>query len=207
MQYSWNHLHLPEPIPQPSIIPDRDLAACVLDGNENAFAELHTRYQKVVVHIVRRYFQRGDEVEEMVQLIFIKVWTGIHHFRGEHAQSFAAWIVRVATNSCYDELRRRQRNKEYIISQLSEDENSRLYDLRSVFATEHQIEATTVVRDLLQKLLTGLEPRDRQIFVMLKAENQSIAEIAAVTGWSEVKIKMRIRRSRFLLQRRSRKLI
>lgn len=207
MQYLWNHRTQLEQSQLPASLPDSELAACVLSGNESAFAELHTRYQKLVAHLVRRYFQRGDEVEEIVQLIFIKVWIGMHHFRGEHRQSFAAWIVRVATNSCYDELRRRQRRKENVLSQLSEEENAMRHEPRHASLRENHIEQRAVTRDLLQKLLTGLEPLDRQVFVMLKTERHSIAEIAAATGWSEAKIKMRIRRSRFLLQRRSRKLI
>lgn len=207
MQYLWNHRTQLEPSQLPASLPDSDLAASVLSGNESAFTELHTRHQKLVAHLVRRYFQRGDEVEEMVQLIFIKVWIGIHHFRGEHQQSFAAWIVRVARNSCYDELRRRQRRKESVLSQLSETENASRHELRPASLRENHIEQKAVTRDLLQKLLTGLEPLDRQVFVLLKTEHHSIAEIAAATGWSEAKIKMRIRRSRSIMQRRSRKLI
>lgn len=190
----------------PRRLTDNELAAHALDGNENAFAELHTRYQNLVAQMVRGYFQRRDEVEELVQQIFIKVWQGMHHFRGAHAQSFTAWIVQVTRHSCCDELRRRQRNKESVLSQLSVDESSALWEQRPL-RHENKIEQTAVSRDLLQKLLTELEPCDRQVFVMLKAEDHSIAEIAATTGWSEAKIKMRIRRSRLLLQRRSRKLI
>jgi RNA polymerase sigma-70 factor (ECF subfamily) len=192
---------------QLAILTDSELTTLVLAGSESAFAELYSRYQKLVAHIVRRYFQHGDEVEEMVQLIFIEVWVGLSNFRGENVKSFPAWVGRVATNSCYDTLRRRQRSKECTLSQLSEDEAMTLHERRPAVSTGNQIEQATVSHDLLQKLLLGLEPCDRQVFVMLKAEDHSIAEIAAVTGWSEAKIKMRIRRSRSILQRRSRKLI
>ena len=110
-------------------------------------------------------------------------------------------------HSCCDELRRRQRNKESALSQISADESATLLAQYPATAHENHIEQTTVSRDLLQKLLTKLAPSDRQVFVMLKAEDHSIAKIAAVMGWSEAKIKMRVRRTRFLLQRHSRKLI
>jgi RNA polymerase sigma-70 factor (ECF subfamily) len=190
-----------------SNLSDEDLIAFVARGDDTAFAELYARYQKRVAHLVRRHFQRVDEVEEMVQLIFIEVWTSIHKFRGDSAYAFAAWLARLATNTCYDELRRQQRSRESVWSQLGDDETRDWHEARPAFSCEQQIEHTAVARDLLDKLLTSLEPSDRQVFVMLKAQEHSIADIALVTGWSEAKIKMRIRRSRSILQRRSRKLI
>ncbi|MBL8205697.1 MAG: RNA polymerase sigma factor [Blastocatellia bacterium] len=186
---------------------DDDLIVFVARGDDTAFAELYARYQKRVAYIVRRHFQRADEVEELVQLIFIEVWTSIHKFRGESTSAFAAWLARLATNTCYDELRRQHRNRESVMSQFGDDDDSDWCESRPAFSCEQHIEHLTVARDLLDKLLVSLEPPDRQVFVMLKAQDHSIAEISLVTGWSEAKIKMRIRRSRSILQRRSRKLI
>lgn len=190
-----------------SNLSDEDLIAFVSRGDDTAFAELYARYQKRVAYLVRRHFQRADEVEEMIQLIFIEVWTSIHKFRGDSAQAFTAWLVRLATNTCYDELRRQQRNRESVLSQLGPEETADEHNTYPDFSCDQQIEHITVTRDLLNKLLTSLEPSDRQVFMMLKAQEHSIADIALLTGWSEAKIKMRIRRSRSIMQRRSRKLI
>jgi DNA-directed RNA polymerase specialized sigma24 family protein len=62
------------------------------------------------------------------------------------------------------------------------------------------------VRNLADALLTTLEPVDRRVFVMLKAEEFSIAEIAEIVGWTETKVKMRVHRAKSILRRKLKRL-
>ncbi len=186
---------------------DDDLAGSAARGNEQAFAELVGRHRRMIFRVVRRFFERREDIEEVAHLSFIEAWFGIGSYRGGGAHSFAAWLARIATTSCYDELRRRQRRPESIISQLSEGEAVFLFEQKSAGETGGEVEASLISRDLAEKLLDALEPEDRKVFVMLKSENYSVAEIARNIGWTETKVKMRVHRSRSILQRRSRRLV
>lgn len=137
----------------------------------------------------------------------IKAWFAIGSYRGGGAHSFAAWLARIATNSCYDELRRRRRRPEDAFSQLGDGETIFLFEREPAGATESKVEARLISRDLANKLLNSLEPDDRKVFVMLKSENYSVAEIARKVGWTETKVKNRVHRSRSILRRRSRRLV
>lgn len=188
------------PLPEPC--PDDDLVAQAAKGEEHAFAELIERHRGLVVRIARRYFNRPEDVEEIVHLSFVSAWFAISGYRGGSPHSFLAWLSRIATNSCYDELRKRKRRREDIFSQLSEPETDYLFE-QTVAEEDSGAEERLINHDLTGKLLGLLAPEDRRIFVLLKTENFSIAEIAQNIGWTESKVKMRIHRSRSILQRYS----
>jgi RNA polymerase sigma-70 factor (ECF subfamily) len=186
---------------------DDELATSAASGNEAAFADLIARHRRMVFRVVRRFFQCHDDLEEIAHLSIVEAWFAIGAYRGGAAHSFAAWLARIATNSCYDELRRRQRRRECVISQLDDGETVLLFAQNATEGAGDEVEARLISRDLAGKLLDLLEPEDRKVFVMLKSENYSVAEIAADVGWTETKVKMRVHRSRSMLQRRSRRLM
>lgn len=186
---------------------DDELAASAASGDEAAFADLIARHRRMVFRVVRRFFQRRDDLEEIAHLSIVAAWFAIGAYRGGAVHSFAAWLARIATNSCYDELRRRQRRRESVISQLDDGETILLFAQNTKEGAGDEVEARLISRDLAGKLLDSLEPEDRRVFVMLKSENYSVAEIAADVGWTETKVKMRVHRSRSILQRRSRRLM
>lgn len=186
---------------------DDELVIYASGGSEAAFAELLVRHRRMVARVVGRYFHKQDEVEELVQISFIEAWVAISSYRGRGPHSFAAWLARIAINSCYDELRRRRRNREDIISQIGEtDDHSWAEQLAAHLVSEKE-ERNAIARNLADKLLTMLEPTDRLVFVLLKAEDFSIAEIAQIVGWSEAKVKMRVYRAKSILRRKLRRLV
>ena len=186
---------------------DDELVGSAARGNEQAFAELVGRHRGMIFRVVRRFFERSEDIEEIAHLSFVEAWFAISSYRGGGAHSFAAWLARIATNSCYDELRRRRRRPENVFSQLSDNETIFLFERISAGEAGDEVEARLILRDLADKLLNALEPDDRKVFVMLKSENYSVAEIARNIGWTETKVKMRVHRSRSILQRRSRRLM
>jgi RNA polymerase sigma-70 factor (ECF subfamily) len=186
---------------------DDELVGSAVRGNEQAFAELVGRHRGMTFRVVRRFFQRREDIEEIAHVSFMQAWFAIGSYRGGGAHSFAAWLARITTNSCYDELRRRRRRPENVFSQLSDGEMIFLFERRADDAADGEVEAKLISRDLADKLLNTLAPDDRKVFVMLKSENYSVAEIASSFGWTEAKVKNRVHRSRSILQRRSRRLV
>ncbi|HYE72750.1 MAG TPA: RNA polymerase sigma factor, partial [Blastocatellia bacterium] len=164
-------------------------------------------YQKLIRQIVRRYFRTEDEIEELTQIISIEAWFEIGNFREQRPQSFAAWLSRIATNTCFDELRRRRRCRENTFSQLSDAETQMLMQQPDGHFTGQGIEDKLIRRDLMERLMTALEPDDRQLFVKLKSEESSVAELAQATGWTQSKVKMRIYNSRLMLRRKLKRLV
>jgi RNA polymerase sigma factor (sigma-70 family) len=183
------------------------VAARVGETDEAAFAELLHRHHHRVARIARRFFSKPDEIEEISQLSFIEAWRAIGSYESRPDASFAAWLTRITINTCYDEWRRRRRSRESAFSDLNEAEAVFLSAQSVAPSLGVRVERELISRDLATKLLAMLDPDDRRVFVLLKAEDHSIAEIALATGWTPAKVKMRVHRTKSLLRRKSRRLI
>ncbi|HEX4948849.1 MAG TPA: sigma-70 family RNA polymerase sigma factor [Blastocatellia bacterium] len=180
---------------------DDALVAAVQAGDETAFAELFTRYKKMVAAIGGRFFARREQIEEMIQTTFYQAYLALGQYQGGQERSFAAWLKRIAVNSCLDELRRLQRRNEHLVSDLSAAEEEDLLGRVQAEWETPGVERSTIARDLAEKLLARLEPEDRLALMLLYEEEYSVAEIGQMLGWSVPKVKGRAFRARQTLQR------
>lgn len=182
-------------------VSDEALIADICSGNEAAFEQLFNRHKVRVSRLAYRFFARREQVEEVIQEAFTRAYFSLPEFRGGHEFSFAAWISRIAVRACYDELRRQRRRSESNLSDLSEDESAYLSRRMRDNPLGGSVEERIISRDLAGKLLARLAPEDRMVLTLLNLKDQSIAEVAALTGWSIGKVKMRALRARNSLRR------
>jgi RNA polymerase sigma-70 factor (ECF subfamily) len=180
---------------------DAELVLEVRAGEESAFEELFRRHRRRVALIASRFFRRREQIEEVVQESFAKAFFALGEFSNRQAESFGAWLARIAFNVCYDELRRLKRRPESSLSELDEDEAARLRARARPGSDARGVESEAVSRELASKLLARLSPEDRLVLVMLEVEGLSTAEIAEVMGWSVSKVKVRAHRARAHLRR------
>ncbi|MBG88170.1 MAG: RNA polymerase subunit sigma-24 [Verrucomicrobiales bacterium] len=168
------------------------LIAAILRGEVEAFEVLIERYQPRIFGNARRYARRTDEVEDIVQEVFIKAYQKLGTFRGE--APFEHWLMRLTTRTCYDFLRRHQKNREHPLAELSEDENDWLERFAASPESAHDEE--DAARQLVSKIIESLNAEDRMVITMQEIEEKSVKEIAQLTGWSESKVKVRAFRAR-----------
>ena len=175
-------------VPEPN---DKDLIAEVLEGSTESFEPLVVKYQSRIFALARRYARREDEVEDIVQTVFLKAYSKLSSYRGD--APFEHWLMRTATYTCYDFLRKHQRNREWNASDLSEEENDWFENIGEESTAETNREAASA---LVNKLLEGLKPEDRHIITLLELEHQTVKEIAELTGLSESNVKVKAHRAR-----------
>src|SRR5918997_555131 len=101
---------------------DAELAALARDGDEAAFEELFCRHRRRVALIAARFFRSHEQIEEVVQESFTKAFFALGEFANTRDASFAAWLARIAFNTCYDELRRQKRRPEGALEELDGEE-------------------------------------------------------------------------------------
>ena len=170
---------------------EKELIAEVLDGHPDSFEPLVVKYQPRVFAIARRYARREDEVEDIVQTVFIKAYSKLNSFRGE--APFEHWLMRMATFTCYDFLRKHQRNREWNATDLSSEENDWLENVGEESTVKTDQDAA---KALVNKLLDGLKPVDRHIIILLDLEGKSVKEISELTDLSESNVKVKAHRAR-----------
>ncbi len=171
---------------------ETELIAAVLRGDTASFEPLIRKYSPRLFATARRYARAENEVEDIVQEVWLKAFQKLGTFRGE--APFEHWLMRMAVRTCYDFLRDHQRNRETVFSELTEPEQDWLE--RFVSRSGSDPEETEAARQLVQRILEKLSAPARLIITLLEIEERSVKEIAELTGWSVPLVKVRAFRAR-----------
>ena len=184
---------------------DDALVAAASAGEEEAFEKLFDRHRRQVARIAGRFFAQREQIEEIIQDTFTKIYFALHTYHGTHEASFKAWLAQISVNACYDHLRRARRRPEHTLGDFTENESQ---DITTQLRAAHSdIEGALISRDLALKLLARISAEDRLVLTLLDVEGFSVAEIAEMTSWSISKVKVRAHRARAHLRRVMRKFL
>lgn len=173
---------------------DSDLVRCldqVRARDEPAARTLVERLHPVVSPIVRAHLPRGEDEQDLMQDVYLKVFDRLDQFRGQ--VPFTHWVARVAVNTCIDRLRARRRRPSVCWSDLS-DEQQHLLD--NLSATDDHTGREPLAWAVLEKLLDQLPPAERTLILWLEIEQRSIAEVCTLTGWNSGVVRIRAFRAR-----------
>lgn len=178
-----------------------DVAAClklVRRRDQTAARKLVEHLHPLVIRIVRARRPRRVAEEDLVQDIFLKMFTRLEQYQGN--VPFPHWVSRIAVTTCIDQLRAQQRRPEFRWADLSEQE-TQVLDAVLTDGREPRPGDALAARELVDKLLAQLKPDDQLVIQLLDLEQKTIVEISALTGWNQTLIKMRAFRARRKLQK------
>lgn len=171
---------------------DAELIAAVRGGDVAQFEPLIARYQPRIFATARRYARREDEVQDIVQEVFIKAFQKLDTYRAE--APFEHWLMRMTVRTCYDFLRAHQRNRETMLTDLSDPEVDWLE--RYAASPENDSKHSDAARALIERVMAQLSPDARLIITLLEIEDRTVKETSALTGWSVPLVKVRAFRAR-----------
>lgn len=180
---------------------DVEMVAClarVRAGDEAAARELVDRHYPLVMRVVRGRLPRAVSEEDLAQEIFIKMFMRLEQYRGE--VPFAHWVSRIAVTTCLDHLRAQFRRPEWRLADLGEEEIRIIGECCADNSTQTAFDVMAA-KELTQKLLDHLSPKDRLIVSLFDMEGWSIAEIAQLTGINATLVKVRAFRARRKLRK------
>jgi len=176
---------------------EAELIAAVLKGDAASFEPLVQKYSPRLFAMARRYARRESEVEDIVQDIWLKAFEKLGSYRAE--APFEHWLMRLAVHTCYDSLRRHQRNRETTFAELTAPEEDWLD--RFVSQPDAADENAEAARLLVERVLEQLSPAARLVITLQEIEERSVKEIAKLTGWSVPLVKVRAFRARAEMRR------
>ncbi|HIC96557.1 TPA: sigma-70 family RNA polymerase sigma factor [Candidatus Bipolaricaulota bacterium] len=175
---------------------EQALIAAAQHGELSAFNQLVLHYQGLAYDVAYRVLNDADAAADATQDSFIKAFRKIQQYRGG---SFKAWLLRIVTNTCYDQLRARARRPSDSLDDLvTSPEHS--YKLINGGETP---EAHALRQELSTLLQSGIEtlPYDQRIVLVLSdIEGLSYQEIADATGLRLGTVKSRLSRARAKLR-------
>jgi len=144
--------------------------------DETAFREIVERYQSKVFSIIHGVVRQRNDVEDIAQQVFAKVYVSIKSF--DFRSSLITWIYKIAVNECFDYLRKRKVRKLVYESDLSEDEVRRVDNSEPVTGRQAPIDATLARRDYVLKLLARVSEEERILLMLKEVEGYSVEELA-----------------------------
>ena len=181
--------------------PAFDMAAClarVRRRDEDAARELFQHLYPLVIKVVRSHLPRRTSEDDLTQTVFMKVFANLDQYSGK--APLEHWVSRIAVNTCIKALRAEKVRPELRWADLSEDEEQVMDWLVST-AEDLNPDRSLASRDLVEKLLGQLKPKDRLVINLMNLEGRTLEEVGQITGWNQAVIKVRAFRARAKLRK------
>ena len=145
-----------------------------MDNAERLFNEIVKDFSERVYWHVRRFVNNHEDADDLVQEIFLKIWTALPSFRGD-AQLFT-WVYRIATNETLNWLRREKVRATLRFTSIDAEMERRI-DSDPFFDGDAADRA-------LSKAVAKLPEKQRQVFIMRYYDELPYEEMSAVLGTS-----------------------
>jgi RNA polymerase sigma-70 factor (ECF subfamily) len=176
---------------------ERDLIRRAQKGDTAAYEELLRAHQQRVFAVVGGILRRREDIEDVVQQVFIKVYVSIRQF--DLRSTFSTWLYKIAVNECYDYLRKKRVRRLVYEADLSEEQVRQLEALDSGMVPQGgtaDASQRAEMRQLAGRLLDELQEEDRNMLVLKEVEGLSVAEISEALGINVNTVKVRLFRAR-----------
>jgi len=165
------------------------------EGDQDSFNCLVTTYQEIIYNQAYRLIGETDAAADVAQEAFISAYCNLRTFRGG---SFRAWLLRIVTNGCYDEFRRRRRHPTISIMPL--DEEGEDVETPAWLADPGETPEDTAERNELsqaiQHYLEGLPDDFRAVLILVDILGLDYTEAAQALGKPLGTVKSRLVRAR-----------
>jgi RNA polymerase sigma-70 factor (ECF subfamily) len=162
---------------------DRELIVRAKAGDRSACEAIVGQFGPMVFRLISRFFRTREDVEDLAQDVFLKVFARIDQVRPD--ENFPGWLARVTVNTCYDELRKARRRK-VAMETYGPDTGG------EPSVAPHEPDSFGKARIAIQQL----DPKLRIPLLLKEVEEMSVEEIARTLGLTQTNVKVRLFRAR-----------
>ncbi len=174
---------------------DEEIAREVQRGDVESFRALVERYEPKLSRYARKFLFAGDDVNDLVQEVFIKAYVNIQSFDAN--RRFSPWIYRIAHNEFINALKKKEKNKNTLS----------LFDVDVLFP--HPVAAETAesgvergeTRRMLDQSVKKLGPKYREPLVLYYFEEMDYKEVADILRIPVSTVGIRLQRGKALLKK------
>lgn len=169
----------------------------VLDGDDDAFSVLVSKYQKSVHALVWRKIEDFHIAEDITQETFLKAYQELASLK--KPQRFSSWLYVIATNHSNTWLRKRRLSTQSIENTSDVQIENATYS--EYISSENEKTVAEVQREVVKKILGQLQESDRTVMTLYYLGEMSYEEISEFLGISVSAIKNRLYRARQRLKK------
>ena len=173
---------------------DRELVRRAQGEDKEAFEELIRRHQHRVFAVASGILRKREDVEDIAQQVFVKAYFSLKRF--DQRAAFSTWLYKITVNECWDLLRKKKVRPLVYESDLSEEQARQVMTSAEKVNPGPDISEKLEARENVERLLEGLDERDRLMLILKEVEGYSIEEIAEVLNLNGNTVKVRLFRAR-----------
>jgi len=183
-----------------TLVDEVALVRAALSGDLDSFNRLVLAYQELAYNLAYRMLSDEDAASDATQTAFFSAYRSLSSYRGG---SFRAWVMRMVTNTCYDELRRRQRHPTTPLEPVDEEDDEEIESpawLADSSPNPEQMLEQGQLDQAVQSCLEGLTDEFRVVVVMVDVEGLDYQEVSIAIGKPLGTVKSRVARARLKLR-------
>lgn len=166
---------------------EQDLVRDIQRGDRVAMKLLYCRYAGCLTAVCSRYVACMDDVRDVLQDCFVKIFTSIHGFEWRGEGSLRGWMVRIVVNESLKFLKRNRQLE-------SLDDGWDVPD-----TVEDEPDAEDIPSEVLQEMICRLPAGYRAVFNLYVFEKKSHKEIAAMLNIKESTSASQLHRAKAVL--------
>jgi RNA polymerase sigma-70 factor (ECF subfamily) len=159
------------------------------EGNFNNFRKLVELSSPLAYSVAFRMLGDEDQAKDVVQETMVTIWQKLNKIKT--AEVYKTWMYRIVVNKCYDEMRKRKRNPEFVTDEQSWKLISNRISEEPSAALENN-ETSAIIKILTEKL----SARQKAVFVLSGLEGMSNDEVAEIMGISKSTVKANLYHAR-----------
>ena len=167
---------------------DLNIIDSVLSGNANAYAGLVDKYKDMAFTVAVRILRNAEEAEEIAQDAFLSAFRSLRDFKKD--SNFGTWLYRIVYNAAISKLRKR---KDFEVS--LEKPHLENLDTAELNAGLEKMEQDEKIR-YIREALTKLPEEESSLLTLFYLNENSVKEIAEITGISHSNVKVKLFRAR-----------
>jgi RNA polymerase sigma-70 factor (ECF subfamily) len=176
------------------------LVQAAQQGDLDAFNRLVLFYQNLAYNLAYRMLSDSPAAEDATQTAFLSAYRNLKNYRGG---SFRAWLLRMVTNACYDELRRLKRHPTTALEPSDAEDDEEIESPRWLaddhLSPEQSLEQLEL-EQAVQNCINNLPVDFRFVVILVDVEGMDYQEVSIAVGKPLGTIKSRLARARLRLR-------
>ena len=179
------------------MIDEKELIRQAKSGNLKAYEEIIGLYEKKVFSTIYYMVKNDNEVEDIAQEVFIKIYKNLGNFKEE--SSLYTWIYRITVNVCIDEFKKRKKVV-YLDEKIDTKDGEVELQLSDDSKSPTDIAEDNDLKDKLEKCIKKLPESQRMMIILRDIKSFTYMEIAEIMKMNLGTVKSKINRARASLK-------
>lgn len=177
---------------------DISLILRILDGDTFAFGSLQKKYKNLITSLIRKMIKNEDDVQDLVQETFIKVYNSLDKYQQNF--SFSSWLYKLASNHCIDFLRKKRLSTISLQFSNSKTDEEQEYEIEDNSNIPDKIMLQTEKSEIIEKAILSLPDNYRLIIRLRHEEDMDYQQIAERMNIPLGTVKAHLFRARKILE-------